>query len=180
MRPAIFLDRDGVLIENRSDYVRTWSDVAFFPYTFDAMRTAAALPHAFFIVSNQAGVGRGLVDYTTADAINNRVAAEINAAGGRIERAYFCPHRKDAGCSCRKPEPGMLLRAAREYDIDLAQSWMIGDNITDMQAGRAAGTRCVLVRTGLGAEQIGTRADANWFQIVDTLAEALVMIAQSL
>jgi histidinol-phosphate phosphatase family protein len=180
MRPAIFLDRDGVLIENRAGYVRSWPDVEFFPYTFDAMRAAAKLPHAFFIVSNQAGVGRGLIDYATAEAINNRVADEINAAGGRIDRAYFCPHRKDDNCACRKPAPGMLLRAARDYDIDLAQSWMIGDNITDMQAARAAGTRCILVRTGLGAEQIGKRADAIWFPIADTLPHALAMIARSL
>ncbi len=178
MRPAIFLDRDGVLIENRPDYVRTWSDVAFFPFTFEAMRAAASLPHAFFIVSNQAGVGRGLIEYATAEAINNRVAHEINAAGGRIDRAYFCPHRREDNCACRKPAPGMLLQAAREYDIDLAQSWMIGDSVTDMQAARAVGARSILVRTGLGAEQIGKMTDAIWFQTTDTLERALLIITQ--
>jgi D-glycero-D-manno-heptose 1,7-bisphosphate phosphatase len=184
MRPAIFLDRDGVLIENRDHYVRTWEDVAFFAHTFEAMRRAATLPHAFVVVSNQAGVGKGLIDYAMAEAINLRVAAAVVENGGRIDRAYFCPHRADAGCDCRKPRPGMLLRAARELDLDLAGSWMIGDNITDMQAGSAAGTRCMLVRTGLGDAQLSARPepaqDAAPFDIADNLADALNRIARTM
>lgn len=191
MKPAIFLDRDGVLIENRDAYVRTWADVEFFPFTFDAMRRAAALPHAFFIVSNQAGVGKGVIPHDVAADINARVAGEVVAQGGRITQSYFCPHRPDEACDCRKPQPGMLLRAAREFEIDLAASWMIGDNLTDMQAGRAAGARCILVRTGLGAAQLakaaagsgatfGTAADPAWFTIVDNLERALEHIRVSL
>ncbi len=184
MRPAIFLDRDGVLIENRDHYVRSWDDVAFFAHTFEAMRRAAAWPHAFVVVSNQAGVGKGLIDNAEAEAINLRVAATVVEQGGRIDRAYFCPHRADAGCDCRKPRPGMLLRAARELDLDLARSWMIGDNVTDMQAGSAAGTRCMLVRTGLGEGQLAARQEAApetaSFDIADNLADALDRIARTM
>lgn len=188
MRPAIFLDRDGVLIENRDQYVRSWDDVAFFTYTFEAMRRAAAWPHAFVIVSNQAGVGKGLIDHAVAEAINLRVAAVVGEQGGRIDRAYFCPHRADAGCDCRKPQPGMLLRAARELDLDLTRSWMIGDNLTDMQAGSAAGARCMLVRTGLGDAQLAAQQaaapeaaapEAVSYEIADNLADALVRIART-
>jgi D-glycero-D-manno-heptose 1,7-bisphosphate phosphatase len=184
MRPAIFLDRDGVLIENRDHYVRSWDDVAFFAHTFEAMRRAAAWPHAFVVVSNQAGVGKGLIDYALAETINLRVAATVCERGGRIDRVYFCPHRADAGCDCRKPRPGMLLRAARELDLDLARSWMIGDNLTDMQAGSAAGTRCLLVRTGLGDTQLAAlneaAPDADSFEIADNLADALDRIARTM
>ena len=174
MRPAIFLDRDGVLIENRSEYVRDLRDVEFLPGTFEALRCAAALPREFalVIVSNQAGVGKGVIPPEAAEAIQAFVVGEIASHGGRIDRAYFCPHRADENCGCRKPRPGMLLQAARELDIDLAASWMIGDNITDMQAGRAAGARCILVRTGLGAQQPPPDAGAA-FTVVDDVRAAI-------
>jgi D-glycero-D-manno-heptose 1,7-bisphosphate phosphatase len=177
MRPAIFFDRDGVLIENRDAYVRSWDDVEVLPGAREALASAAAWPHVFFIVSNQAGVAKGVIPYALAEAINIGVADLFSAAGGRIDRAYLCPHRAEDNCDCRKPRPGMLLRAAHEFDIDLAASWMIGDNITDMQAARAAGVRGVLVRTGLGAAQLRTFADAPWFDIADTVADALAFIA---
>lgn len=176
MRPAIFLDRDGVLIENRAEYVRELRDVEFLPRTFEAMRRGAALPHAFVIVSNQAGVGKGVIAPETANAIQAHVVGEIASHGGRIERAYFCPHRADADCDCRKPRPGMLLQAARELGLDLSASWMIGDNITDMQAGRAAGVRCILVRSGLGAQQ-PEPDEALAFEVVDDVYAAIERIA---
>ena len=119
MRPAIFLDRDGVLIENRSEYVRDLRDVEFLPGTFEALRCAAALPREFalVIVSNQAGVGKGVITAEAAEAIQAFVVGEIASHGGRIDRAYFCPHRADENCGCRKPRPGMLLQAARELDF---------------------------------------------------------------
>ena len=105
MRPAIFLDRDGVLIENRSEYVRDLRDVEFLPGTFEALRCAAALPREFalVIVSNQAGVGKGVITAEAAEAIQAFVVGEIASHGGRIDRAYFCPHRADENCGCRKP-----------------------------------------------------------------------------
>jgi D-glycero-D-manno-heptose 1,7-bisphosphate phosphatase len=175
MRPALFLDRDGVLIENRAEYVRTLADVAFLPGALQAMQRAAALPFAVVIVSNQAGVGRGLITPETAASIQSAVVDAVRAHGGRIDAAYFCPHRADENCPCRKPRPGMLLQAAQELGIDLAASWMVGDNITDMQAGRAAGARCLLVRSGLGDRQ--PPADAHTpFDVVDDVAAAVAFI----
>lgn len=174
MRPAIFFDRDGVLIENCAEYVRDLRDVEFLPHTFEAMRRAVSLPHefAFVIVSNQAGVGKGVITAEAAEAIQAFVVGEIASHGGRIDRAFFCPHRADENCLCRKPRPGMLLQAAHELDIDLSASWMIGDNITDMQAGRAAGARCILVRTGLGAQQPPPDVGAA-FTVVDDVCAAI-------
>jgi D-glycero-D-manno-heptose 1,7-bisphosphate phosphatase len=150
MRPTIFLDRDGVIIENREAYVRTWEDVAFIPGALAALAQAAATPYAIVLVTNQAGIGKGVIPATVSDSINQRIREEIERAGGRVDGIYVCPHTDVDDCECRKPRPGMLLQAARELDLDLSQSWMIGDALTDMQAGQAAGVKTLLVLTGRG------------------------------
>ncbi|MBI3176818.1 MAG: D-glycero-beta-D-manno-heptose 1,7-bisphosphate 7-phosphatase, partial [Chloroflexi bacterium] len=147
MRPAIFLDRDGVIIENREAYVRSWQDVAFIPGALDALQGMAATAYAIVIVTNQSGVGRGMLSLETATALNARVVAEIVRAGGRVDGLYLCPHTPEDGCDCRKPRPGMLLQAARELGLDLTRSWMVGDALSDLQAGQAAGAQSVLVLT---------------------------------
>lgn len=153
MRPAIFLDRDGVIIANHPDYVRSWADVSFIPRALETLATMAGSPYAIVIVTNQAGVGRGLIPLAEAVSINERVRDEIVRAGGRVDGLYLCPHTGADNCDCRKPRPGMLLRAARELRLDLSRSWMVGDALTDLQAGEAAGVRPLLVLTGRGAEQ---------------------------
>ncbi|HNU04078.1 MAG TPA: D-glycero-beta-D-manno-heptose 1,7-bisphosphate 7-phosphatase [Anaerolineae bacterium] len=152
-RPALFLDRDGVLNENRADYVRTWQQVVILPGVLTAMQRLAASPFAVVVVTNQSAVGRGLLSRQVLAAINQGIVREVQQAGGRIDAVYACPHTPEAGCTCRKPRPGMLLQAARELEIDLARSWLVGDAVSDMQAAAAAGCRPVLVRTGRGMKQ---------------------------
>lgn len=154
LRPAIFLDRDGVIIENKPDYVRQWADVAFLPGALEALARLAATDYLVVIATNQAVVGRGLASLAEAQDTNERVIAEIRRAGGRVDGAYLCPHHPDENCRCRKPRPGMLLDAADELGLDLAASVMIGDAVSDVQAALAAGVRPVLVETGHGREQI--------------------------
>lgn len=175
-RPAIFLDRDGVIIENRPDYVRSWDDVAIFPQALRALAAAGRLPRQIVIVTNQSGIGRGLIPQPTAEAINRRLAARIEKAGGRIDGVYVCPHAPEAGCRCRKPRPGLLLQAAAELNIDLTRSIMIGDALTDLQAGLAAGVKTVaLVKTGRGRAQLARLAgsEAATSPVYDTLWDAL-------
>ena len=152
-RPAVFLDRDGVLIENRSDYVRSWEHVEFLPGSAAATQALSAAGYVIVVVTNQSVVGRGIISREEAERINQQVIGELAAQGGRIDAAYMCPHHPDDGCACRKPAPGMLLQAAQELDLDLGGSFMVGDNISDIEAGRNAGVCTVLVRTGLGEEQ---------------------------
>ena len=155
MFPAIFLDRDGVLIENKSDYVRDWSQVKIFPEAIHALSHSALNHYKIVIVTNQSAVGRGLISLETADEINNRLVRLIHARGGQVDGVYLCPHKPDDDCSCRKPKPGLLLRAAAELSLDLKRSWMIGDAWSDVQAGRAAGVRySILLKTGRGREQL--------------------------
>jgi D-glycero-D-manno-heptose 1,7-bisphosphate phosphatase len=176
MFPAIFLDRDGVIIENRANYVRSWSDVVFFPHALEALSEASRSPYKFVIVTNQSAVGRGILPYSLALDLNQGVVDEIVQHGGRIDGAYICPHSPHDGCECRKPKPGLLLQAAAELSIDLKQSIMIGDALTDIQAGQSAGVyQTVLLMTGRGAQQsrLPLAKDLLPFLVCSTLGEAL-------
>lgn len=155
MYPAIFLDRDGVLIENRPDYVRNWSEVKPIPEAIAALSLPLIEKYKIVIVTNQSAVNRGLVSLETAVAINNRLIDFIQARGGRVDGVFMCPHKPEDSCSCRKPKPGLLLQAAENLSLDLRQSWMVGDAWSDVQAGQTAGVlRTILLTTGRGREQL--------------------------
>jgi D-glycero-D-manno-heptose 1,7-bisphosphate phosphatase len=153
-RPAVFLDRDGVLIENQPEYVRSWSHVEFLPGSIRAIQQLNASCYVIVMVTNQSVVGRGIVSLEEAMRINQQVVDEVAVRGGRIDATYMCPHNPGEGCRCRKPEPGMLLQAAAELDLDLTRSYMVGDAISDVEAGRRAGIASILVRTGRGNEEV--------------------------
>lgn len=176
MEPAIFLDRDGVIIENREDYVRSWSDVEFFPAALAALRNFSSSPYRIILVTNQSAVGRGLVTLEQAEDLNQRITAVVEANGGRVDGTFMCPHAPQANCECRKPRPGLLLQAAQALNLDLSRSFMIGDALSDVKAGQAAGVReAVLVRTGRGRRQAALPEAAllQPFRIFNSLAEAL-------
>ena len=149
-RPAIFLDRDGVIVQNRHDYVKSWAEVELLPGALTALQTLRATPFAVVVVTNQSAVNRGLLPPATLDDIHQRLQAIIEKAGGQLDAIYVCPHRPNEGCACRKPLPGMLLQAAAALELDLGRSFLVGDAITDLEAALAAGVQPLLVRTGRG------------------------------
>lgn len=156
MKPAIFLDRDGVLIKNRPDYVRNVEQAEIYPGTLEALAKVSRSDYRVVIVTNQSGVGRGLIDMEEAEAINRHLVIEAHKVGCRIDAVCMCVHAPEQECDCRKPKPGLLLHAVNLLGIDLTNSVMIGDAVTDLEAGRAAGVgRVALVRTGRGNEQAG-------------------------
>ncbi len=174
--PAIFLDRDGVIIQNRPDYVRSWADVEIFPQAITALQQIQPLPHKLIIVTNQAGVAHGALPLPVAEAINQLLVKEIEFQGGRVDGVYLCPHAPADQCACRKPLPGMLLQAAAEHKIDLARSILIGDALTDLEAAWAAGVPvAALVRTGRGCqqEQLSKTAGLPPFPVFDDLSTAV-------
>jgi len=177
--PAIFLDRDGVIVKNRMDYVKSIAEVEFIPGALEALARLA--PHAarIVIVTNQSAVGRGLLTLEALDQINAYILDHIVRARGRIDGVYVCLHRPNEGCDCRKPAPGLLLRAARELEIDLPASVMIGDNVTDMRAARAAGVRPILVHTGLGATQELSDVEGLPVQRCRDLAQAVEILLRA-
>jgi histidinol-phosphate phosphatase family protein len=173
-RPAVFLDRDGVLNENRDAYVRSWEEFAFLPGTFAALRGLNSLDVPVIVITNQAGVGRGLIPEQHVEDIHQRMSVEIARHGARIEQIYWCPHTYQDDCACRKPKPGMLLRAAEQLGIDLASSVFVGDAETDVEAGKRAGCRTVLVLTGRGRDAVRRMAGRSGRETVpDAIAADL-------
>jgi D-glycero-D-manno-heptose 1,7-bisphosphate phosphatase len=154
MDAAVFLDRDGVIIENVATHVRSWDEVVFLPGALESLATLALSPYKVVIVTNQSVIGHGIINYAAAEAINNRILDVIVKAGGRVDRVYMCPHVSSDLCNCRKPRPGMILQAVEELGLDVGRSFLIGDAVTDLQAGMAAGiTKNILVQTGRGEDQ---------------------------
>ena len=155
MNKCVFLDRDGVINQDPPHYVHKIEDMVILPNVGKAIRLLNDKGYLVIVVSNQSGVGRGR--YTEADVnifhkeMYNRI---YSAFGGRILHFYYCPHKPEDNCSCRKPKPGMLLNAAEKFDIDLSNSWLIGDKRTDCQAADAAEVRSILVLTGHGMEEV--------------------------
>ena len=163
-------------MENRANYVRSWEDVEFFPDALQALATFRSIPHKIFIVTNQSAVGRGIMSLETAVTLNNRIIDVVQAHNGRIDDTYLCPDPPGINSPCRKPAPGMLLQAAQEHQIDLSQSIMIGDALTDVQAGQAAGVKtAVLLLTGRGQEQsqLPKRHELPPFKLFPDLSSAL-------
>ena len=157
MRPAIFFDRDGTLNEEVG-YAGRPEQFHMLPMAAAAVRRVNEAGWAAVVVTNQAGVARGF--YTEADVaiLHRMLASHLAAAGAHLDGIYYCPHHPrgsvpaySGACGCRKPEPGLLLRAARELDLDLTASWVIGDRWHDLACAQAVGGRGVLVRTGYGA-----------------------------
>lgn len=182
MFPAIFLDRDGVLIENRHDYVREWSHVNVFPEAIRALSHSSIKNYKIVVVTNQSAVGRGLISMETALQINKQLMQLIRDHGGQIDGTYMCPHTPKDDCACRKPKPGMLLQASRDLSLDLQHSWMIGDAWSDVQAGQAAGVQqCIMLKTGRGTEQLLQPRPANItkYLVFDDLNKAVDAILES-
>jgi D-glycero-D-manno-heptose 1,7-bisphosphate phosphatase len=177
---AIFLDRDGVICENRPDHVKSWDEFRFLPGAKNGLAALSRLGLPIIVVTNQAVVGRGMAPASVVDDIHRRMVKEIEASGGRIDRVLYCPHRPEDLCGCRKPEPGMLVQVAREMNIDLSRSYLIGDATTDLVAGQLVGCELFLVLTGRGLQQLvsSLRAVDN-FTITYNLMEATRRIVGS-
>ena len=145
-RPAVFLDRDGVI--NRrlpGDYVRTPAAFAFLHGARAGMRLLRQAGYLLVVVTNQRGIGRGLMTEGDLAAVHAAMERGLERAGAPVDAILHCPHDLDAGCGCRKPRPGMLRRAIARLGIDPARSWIVGDSLSDLEAGRAAGVRGILV-----------------------------------
>jgi D-glycero-D-manno-heptose 1,7-bisphosphate phosphatase len=176
MFPGLLLDRDGVIIEHRSDYVRTLKDVFIFPQALTALAWVDQYQYRTAIITNQSGIGRGLIDPHESRLINQKIIDEITQAGGHIDAVFVCPHRPEDQCDCRKPKPGLILKAAEFLGLDLSRSILIGDNLKDILAGGNGGVgKLVLVRTGLGKQQetLPLPKGMPGFQVFDDLLSAV-------
>lgn len=176
---AVFIDRDGTL-NVEQDYLYRTEDCILIPGAVDAVRRLNEAGWLVVVVTNQSGVARGYYSEQQVALLHRHMADELARGGGQVDGWYYCPHHPSGQepynrqCDCRKPLPGMLLRAAYELEIDLSRSWMVGDKLVDVQAGLAAGCRAVLVRTGYGLkESADLPADVL---VCDDLAAAVELI----
>jgi D,D-heptose 1,7-bisphosphate phosphatase len=141
---AVFFDRDGTLIVDHG-YLSSPEQVEFLPGAIEVLRTLQNRNFLLVVISNQSGLGRGLITQKQADAVDQRFRTLLDENGIRLAGVYYCPHAPDHGCGCRKPQPGLLRKAAQDLNIDLAHSYMVGDKVSDYEAGQAAGCQAVLI-----------------------------------
>jgi D-glycero-D-manno-heptose 1,7-bisphosphate phosphatase len=152
LRPAVFLDRDGTIIEDRGILAEP-SDVVFFPDTVDALKRLQG-HFLLFLVTNQPGVARGAITLDHVDRVNARVLSYLAEHGVTITAVYVCPHQRSDGCSCIKPSPYFLDKAGAEHGVDLSRSFTIGDHPHDVEFARAVGSQGIYVRTGHGKKHL--------------------------
>lgn len=184
-RAGVFLDRDGTL-NVEIDFLRTPEELELIPGAARAVRKLNELGLPTCVISNQSGVARGYLTEAGLIPIHARLQEELAREGAHIDRIYYCPHHPSEGvapyniaCDCRKPEPGMLLRGARELNIDPAASFVVGDRLGDIQAGRTVGATTILVLTGYGMQgrEECRRQGVPVDRIVPSIVEAVDFIA---
>lgn len=147
MKKAVFLDRDGVINRKAPEgqYVTRWEDMEFLPGASEAIQLLNRHGFLVIVVTNQRCVAKGILTTSELESMHARMSQEFQSARATIDAIYYCPHENVPPCRCRKPEPGMLLEAARDLDIDMAASWIVGDSEHDVEAGHRAGCRTVRV-----------------------------------
>jgi D-glycero-D-manno-heptose 1,7-bisphosphate phosphatase len=169
LSPAVFIDRDGTLMRD-VDYCGDPKDVEVFKGASEAIRQLKDGGYKIIVITNQSGIGRGYFDEPAYKKVEDEVNRQIGS--DLIDATYFCPHLPEQKCGCRKPEAGMVHQAAREHAIDLKRSYFIGDKNSDMECGRRAGTKTILVQTGYGNEADQDAPDA----VVEDLRQAVRFI----
>ena len=179
-RPAVFLDRDGTINVERS-YVTRPEDMQLVPGADDAILRLKGAGFAVVVVTNQSAIARGMLTEARLDEIHRDLELQLDVSSAVLDGIYYCPHHPEfptdsvgPACDCRKPEPGLIFRAAQELGLDLKQSYMIGDSLTDLQAGWNAGCHAVLVLTGHGKRthsELGEDDLKRTFMIADSLKD---------
>lgn len=149
MKRAIFLDRDGIINKKPAphDYVKDWSEFKFLPGIEKLIKRANKKGYLVIIATNQRGIARGLMTKKDLHKIHQKMKEELKRKGAKIDEIYYCLHNLEKHCQCRKPKPGLLLQAAKDFNLNLQESILIGDDETDILAGKAAGCKTILVKS---------------------------------
>jgi len=171
LRRAAFLDRDGTICEEMG-YVNHVDRLQIFPFAAAAIRQLNEAQVPVIVVTNQSGVARDIFPESLVQEVHQKMIAELSAGGARVDAIYFCPHKSEDACECRKPNPGLLERAAGDHALDLSASWVVGDRFADLEMGHAAGARGILVMTGYGRGEYELH-HTRWARQPEALAENL-------
>ncbi|MBW2589483.1 MAG: D-glycero-beta-D-manno-heptose 1,7-bisphosphate 7-phosphatase [Deltaproteobacteria bacterium] len=176
---VVFLDRDGVINLNSSDYIKSWSEFKFIPRSIEAIKELTLKGFNVIVITNQSVINRNMVSDKGLEYILTMMKNEVRSGGGLINDIFFCPHIPEDNCDCRKPKPGLIYQAQKAYSIDLKDAIMVGDSAKDIECARNAGCgKAVLVKTGNGAEAEKTLAEKKIYpdHIAQDLYEAVQWI----
>jgi len=171
LRRAVFLDRDGTIGEEMG-YVNHIDRFQIFPFASEAIRQLNQAEIPVIVVTNQSGIARNIFPESLVHEVHKKMVAQLAAGGAWIDAIYFCPHKSEDACECRKPNPGLLQQAAREHGLDLPASWVVGDRYADLEMAHAAGARGMLVMTGYGRGEYELHR-GTWPRQPDALAKSL-------
>lgn len=171
-RLTVLVDRDGVIVKNRDDYVKSLDEMEVLPGAIEALAELSEHGHRVFVITNQSAIGRGLTTRAEVDRMHERLSSDLQKLGGRIEAFLVCPHTPEDGCDCRKPAPGLIYQARDRYGVDLGSAVVIGDAPSDVEAARTAGCASILVLSGVTSVSGSHSAD----HVVATIGEAAQII----
>lgn len=170
MARLILLDRDGVINQDSDAFVKSAAEFIALPGAFEAIADLCRSGFRIAVCTNQSGIGRGLLSEADLRRIHEKLERGISDAGGVLHGIRYCPHLPDDGCDCRKPKPGMALALMQALGADPAETTVVGDSLRDLEAGRSAGCRAVLVRTGNGSDSESDAIRAGFREIYDDLS----------
>ncbi len=175
MTKLVILDRDGVINADSPEYIKSASEWVALPHSLEAIAKLGRAGFTVIVASNQSGLGRGLFDADALASIHDKMLREVRHHGGDISAIYFCPHRPDEGCECRKPRPGLLQQIANDRQISMRDVPIIGDSARDLDAARSVGARPILVLTGNGRKTLASGAQVDEvFEDLEQAADALI------
>ena len=178
----VFVDRDGVINRDRSDYVKSWSEFEFLPGSLDALKLLTLNDYQVILITNQSVINRKMVTEEELRDIHAKMEDAVVHHGGRIKAVYYCPHVPEDGCSCRKPEPGLIEQARADHGLDVSRTCLIGDSFKDVVCAKRAGcARIVLVRTGHGrkTEKLCRDAGIEPDHVADDLMAAVEWLVKA-
>jgi len=182
MKYTVFLDRDGVINHDSSDYIKTESEFSFINKSPEAIALLTRAGFDVIVITNQSAIARKMTTKKEIEKIFNKMKSGISDVGGEIKDIFFCPHLPDADCDCRKPNPGLIFQARKKYNIDLKYSCMVGDSVKDIECAKNAGCGLsVLVKTGNGeiTEKLLAAKEINPDLVANNLFEAVQWMIKS-
>jgi len=178
-RRFVFLDRDGVINVERGEYTITIDQWEWAEGALDGLKKLTEAGFGIIVTTNQACIAKGLQTVEGLAKLHRYMLDRVNREGGSILGIYYCPHGYDDGCSCRKPEPGLILKAAEHFAIPLSETFMVGDSLRDIEAGRRAGTRTILIDSGVDVDGTERQFEPGEFRAANLLEAADIVIRET-
>jgi D-glycero-D-manno-heptose 1,7-bisphosphate phosphatase len=171
MEKVVFLDRDGVISKDSPDHIKSWDEFFFLPNAKAGIKLLTDHDFKIIVITNQSVIARGMTTVEELEDMHKKMIHEIEIYGGEISDIYYCPHHPNDGCKCRKPEPGMLLKAIKDHDIDPTRSFMVGDRMMDVNVGKKVGCRTVIIPSDVGLKEL-QKSDSKPDYIANDLLDA--------